>query len=224
MRKVLPLLLFVFIPGCLIGQRTWDTIPFGPEGYKAALERFRKEALVKEKILFLGNSITEKGDWKKLLKDSTVINRGISGDITYGILYRLDEVVKRKPSKLFLLIGINDISRGIPDEVIMENIFSMVGRIKGGSPKTKIYIQSILPTNNSFPDFPNHKNKDEHVVTVNAQLQKYGDRLGYTYVNLYSKFLDSESRLDAKYSTDGLHLNLAGYLHWVEILKSLKHL
>ena len=150
------------------------------------------------------------------------MNRGISGDITFGILSRMEEVVKRKPSKLFLLIGINDIAKNIPDEVIMENIFSMVGRMRNSSPKTKVFVQSILPTNNTFPQFPDSKNKDDHIVTINGQLRKFGDRLKYTYVDLYSQFSDSESRLDAKYTTDGLHLNAAGYDHWVEILKKLK--
>jgi len=195
-KKIFICIVLLFLPGYLLAQRTWDTIPYGPD--------------------------TEDGNWKKLLKDSTVINRGVSGDITFGILNRIDEVAKRQPSKLFLLIGINDIAKNIPDEVIMENIFSIVGKVRGISPKTKIFVQSILPTNNSFPDSPNHKNKDDHVVTINAQLQKYGDRLQYTYVDLYSKFTDSESRLDAKYTADGLHLNAVGYMHWVDILNNLK--
>jgi len=221
-KKIFICIVLLFLPGYLLAQRTWDTIPYGPDYYRAQFEKFKKEPLVKGKVIFLGNSITEDGNWKKLLKDSTVINRGVSGDITFGILNRIDEVAKRQPSKLFLLIGINDIAKNIPDEVIMENIFSIVGKVRGISPKTKIFVQSILPTNNSFPDSPNHKNKDDHVVTINAQLQKYGDRLQYTYVDLYSKFTDSESRLDAKYTADGLHLNAVGYMHWVDILNNLK--
>lgn len=221
MKRLVPLILWILIPASLFAQRSWDTIPYGPEGFRAAVERFKKEPVVKDKMLFLGNSIVEGANWKKLLKDSTVINRGISGDITFGILNRIGEVVQRRPSRVFLLIGINDISKGIPDEVIMENIFSIVRKIKSGSPKTIVYVQSILPTNNAYPQFPGHKNKDEHVVTINSQLQKYGERLGYTYVELYSKFLDTDSRLDSKYTTDGLHLNAAGYLRWVAILKDL---
>jgi len=55
-----------------------------------------------------------------------VINRGIAGDITFGVLGRLDEVIARKPAKLFIKIGINDISKNIPDEIIVENILTMV--------------------------------------------------------------------------------------------------
>ena len=86
------------------------------------MEKFKSEPMVTGKIVFLGNSITEMGDWKKLTGDSTVINRGIGGDITFGILQRLDEVLNRKPSKIFLLIGINDIGKDIPPAVIADNI------------------------------------------------------------------------------------------------------
>ena len=203
-------------------QRSWDTIPNLPDHYRARLEAFNKQPVSKGKTLFLGNSITEGGNWKKLLKDSTVINRGVSGDITFGILQRLDEIVRHKPSRLFLLIGINDISKNIPDEIILENLLTILSKIHSGTPATKIYVQSILPTNNSFKQFPKNYDKNDHIITINAQLKKYAERMNYTYVDLYSGFLDKESKLDARYSTDGLHLNAVGYAHWVEILKNLK--
>src|SRR5215469_2048183 len=87
-------------------QKLFDTIGFVPEYYPQRVAIFEKEPVVTGRIIFLGNSITQFGDWKKLLNDSTVINRGIGGDITFGVLKRLDDVIKRQPSKLFLLIGI----------------------------------------------------------------------------------------------------------------------
>jgi lysophospholipase L1-like esterase len=222
MKGILFYCFFLIFPGGALAQATWDTIPFDATRYRVRNEQLKKEPVVKNKVMFLGNSITEDGPWKKLLHDSTIINRGISGDITFGVLRRIDDVVKRQPSRLYLMIGINDIAKNIPDEIIMENIFSIVGKIRGSSPKTAIFVQSILPTNNSFPDFPDHKNKDDHVNTINAQLQKYADRLHYQFVDLYSGFTDKEGRLDAKYTVDGLHLNALGYSHWVDILKNLK--
>lgn len=213
---------FIMITVASFSQRTWDTIPNLPELYKQRVELFKKEPVVKEKIIFLGNSIPEAGNWKKLLGDSTVINRGIGGDITFSMLLRLDDVVKRQPSKVFLLIGINDISKGIPDEVILENIFSIVSKLL--STNAQVFVQSIFPVNPSVKDFPSRFDKQEHVRIVNVQLQKYADRLKYTFVDLYPKFIDKENRLDVKYTNDGLHLNAAGYSKWVAILKELKYL
>lgn len=212
------------IISCIGFAQKWDTIPNLPDLYKQRVELFKKEPVVEGKILFLGNSITQGGDWKKLLNDSTIINRGIGGDITFGILKRIDDITKRKPSKVFLLIGINDISKNISDEVILENIFSIVNKIRSGSQKTQIYVQSIFPLNPSFEKFPKNYDKQEHVITLNTQLQKFADRMKYTFVNLYPEFLDKENRLEAKYSSDGLHLNAAGYTRWVSVLKGLKYL
>jgi lysophospholipase L1-like esterase len=206
----------------LIAQkRNYDTLPNLPEHYTKRLAEFKKQPIVKGKVIMLGNSITEGGNWKKLLKDSTVINRGISGDVTFGVINRLDDIIKRQPSKVFLLIGINDLSRKTPDEVILENLFSIVSKIRSGSPSTEVFVQSILPTNETFKNFiPNFKGKASSILTINTQLQRYANKMKFTYVDLYSKFLDANGLMDAKYATDRLHLNELGYQHWVSILRS----
>jgi len=173
----------------------------------------------------VGNSITEGGNWKVLLKDTTVINRGISGDVTFGVINRIKDITDRKPSKLFLLIGINDLSRNTPDEVIIENIFTIVRKIKSGSPTTSIYVQSILPTNESFKNLnQNFTGKGEHITTINSQLKKYAEKLKYIYIDLHSGFSDADGRMEGKFTSDGLHLNASGYDHWIEILKKEKFL
>jgi len=221
MKRIVVLFFMAGLPALAVAQRTWDTIPNLPDHYRQKMEEFNREPVAKGNVLFLGNSLTERGNWKKLLRDSSVINRGISGDITFGVLHRLSDVIRRQPSKVFLLIGINDLSKGIPDPVIMENLFSIVRKIRVGSPTTKIFVQSILPTNSTFKNFPPLYDKNDHVVVLNTQFQKYADRLGFVYVDLYSKFLDKNNHLEASYSVDGLHLNPTGYAHWLEILKSL---
>ncbi len=222
---------FIF---CLLGillttltyaqKRTYDTVPNLPEHYWVRVEKFKKETNISGKVVFLGNSITEGGNWKKLLKDSTIINRGISGDNTFGVIARIDEIVKLKPASLFILIGTNDLSEKIPDEIVIENIFTIVSRVKAGSPKTKIFVQSILPINNTVEKFPQQFDNENHILTINDQLSRYAERLRYTYIDLYGKFLDDQGKLKSSYTFDGLHLNALGYQQWVEILKSLKYL
>ncbi|HLZ17928.1 MAG TPA: GDSL-type esterase/lipase family protein [Cyclobacteriaceae bacterium] len=211
--------------GTAFGQRNYDTLPNLPEHYVKRYELFKKEPVEKGRIIFVGNSITEGGNWKVLLRDTTVVNRGISGDVTFGVIHRLQEIIDRKPGKVFLLIGINDLSRNTPDEVIVENIFAIAGKIRSGSRKTTLYVQSILPTNETFNNlYKNFVGKGEHVLTINEQLRKYAKKLKYTYVDLYTEFLDGEGRMNAKFTSDGLHLSPAGYSHWVEILKREKYL
>ncbi len=116
-------------------------------------------------------------------------------------------------------------SRNIPDEAIIENIFTFLSKIKGGSPNTKIFVQSILPINETIKIFPQQfKDNGSHILIINDQLSRYADRMRYTYIDLYNKFLDEQGKMKTTYTTDGLHLNEAGYQRWVEVLKTLKYL
>ena len=76
----------------------------------------------KSDIVFLGNSITNGGEWAELLGNPHAKNRGISGDTTQGVLDRLSTVIKGKPAKIFLLIGTNDFARGKSMDEIVKNV------------------------------------------------------------------------------------------------------
>jgi len=52
-------------------------------------------------IVFLGNSITDGAEWGELFADIHVKNRGISGDITDGVLARLGNILRGKPKKIY---------------------------------------------------------------------------------------------------------------------------
>lgn len=207
-------------------QKLTDTIGFIPEYYPQRVATFEKEPVIPGRIIFLGNSITQIGDWKKLLNDSTVINRGIAGDVTFGVLKRLEDVTRRQPSKLFLLIGINDIGKDIPDAVIADNIRKIVARVQSESPSTKIYVQSILPVNPDVPNFPQHYDKQEHVLNTNKLIMKVAEDTHCTYVNIHDLFTDKQGKLDAKYTADGLHLAPSGdgYKKWVDYLRKQGYL
>ncbi|MDI9356363.1 MAG: GDSL-type esterase/lipase family protein [Chitinophagaceae bacterium] len=200
-------------------QRLYDTVPYIIEHNKNRQDMFAKEKNIIGATVFLGNSITEGGNWKKMLSDSTVVNRGIGGDITFGILQRLPEIIEKKPSKLFLKIGINDIAKDIPDTVIAENVRKIILIFQKKSPKTQIFIQSILPINSNYPGFPQHYDKQEHVILTNKYLKDITKDTGVTFIDLFPYFLDSQKLLDKKYTYDGLHLNQEGYNLWTHILK-----
>ena len=89
--------------------------------YYHKVSHFRTLPNTKGEIIFLGNSITDYCEWSELFQNSKIKNRGISGDVTDGVLERLDEVTESKPSKIFLMIGINDLSRGKSEEYIFNN-------------------------------------------------------------------------------------------------------
>lgn len=202
----------------LYSQIKIDT-SYRPKTYPVQVRQFRTYADSTNDIIFLGNSITARAHWNELLQLPNARNRGISGDTTFGILERLDEVTEGQPAKIFLLIGINDISRNFPDDQILQNYKKIISRIQQESPDTKIYIETILPVNKSFNVYKRHYNKDEHILRINDELRKLAPEMGVTLIDIYPEFLDAQNRLDAQYTDEGLHLNEKGYLKWAKILE-----
>lgn len=176
----------------------------------------------KKEIVFLGNSITDGGEWIELFNNKRCKNRGISGDVTEGVLFRLDEVTRSKPAKVFLLIGINDLARGISRDTVFANICKIAENIRSVSPKTKVYIQSIFPVNASFGKFEKHVDKGGEVIFINTELKKWCSENGTFYVDLYSHLVSpGTDLLNHEFTNDGLHLLGAGYLKWAEIVNPL---
>ncbi|HKP14987.1 MAG TPA: GDSL-type esterase/lipase family protein [Gemmatimonadaceae bacterium] len=205
-------------------QRLYDTVTSMPDLRASRIAKFEAEPVVTRRVIFLGNSITQGGDWAKLTGDSTVINRGIGADITFGLRSRLADVTRRKPSKLFVLIGINDISKDIPDAVIAAQYRALVDSVKSQSPVTKIFVQSILPLNPSVKNFPQHYDKQERVVAVNRLIRQMARETGATYIDLWPLFVDRQNRLDSSLTGDGLHLNQRGYERWARFLQQRRYL
>jgi lysophospholipase L1-like esterase len=225
MKYLLFFLLFpLAVSAQVTNQRVYDTVPFIPEHTPQRLEQFAKEPVVTGRVIFLGNSITEMGDWKKVLNDTTVVNRGIGGDITYGVLKRLKDITDRQPVKLFILLGINDIGKDIPDAVIADNYLKIVNEVHSECPQTKIYVQSVLPLNPTMKNFPQHYDKEEHVLVVN-KLLKANARIGnYTFIDIFHLFVDKDGRLKSQYSYEGLHLRPEAYPIWAGYLKKQGYL
>jgi lysophospholipase L1-like esterase len=212
-------LILMFIASQTNAQEIKYDSTYRPGSYLKKIEAFKTEGITKKDFVFLGNSITAGTDWAKLLDLPNAKNRGISGDITFGVLERLDQVISGKPAKVFVLIGINDISRNIPDSLILRNYKNIISRIKEGSKKTKIYFYTLLPVNSAFNKFKNHYGKDEHILWLNSEIRKLaGKRV--TIIDLYAHFTDAEKHLKAELTADGLHLKPEGYQIWAEVLKN----
>lgn len=174
----------------------------------------------KSDIIFLGNSITNGGEWAELLRNPHAKNRGISGDTTQGVLDRLSTITKGKPSKIFLLIGTNDLSRGKSVDEVAKNVEKIVERVKRESPATKLYVQSVFPVNPKFNKFLGHMNRQKDIAALNAKIKAIAAHHGVTYIDVYKSLVTpSTDVMNPEYTNDGLHLLGKGYLKWVDVLK-----
>ncbi|WP_165040390.1 GDSL-type esterase/lipase family protein [Dysgonomonas sp. ZJ709] len=206
--------LLLFFSVYVMGQEIQENIQES-QTYIDRMAYFKQHPLTEGQIIFLGNSLTQAGKWDEYFPNQQPVNRGIAGDNTEGMLARIDEIIAAKPKKLFIMAGINDISLSRSNKKIINNISTMIVMIKEGSPDTQIYLQSVLPINNEVGIYSRLKKKEKTIEKLNKELHKLSKKENLVFINIYPSFLIKKRQLDARYTTDGLHLNEEGYTVWV---------
>lgn len=220
MMKSIKLISFLFVLPLIVSGQEFDDNILANKYYKQRMEVFKANPMKKGQIVFLGNSITEAGKWNVYFPNHNTVNRGISGDNTDGMLARIHEVIAAKPSKIFMMAGINDISLQRDNEVILRQVKLLLRQIVAGSPDTKIYVQSTLPLNTEKLKYGRLKGKEKQIEEYNEGLKSLCEQLGVMYVDVYTLLLDKPLNLDPKYTADGLHINKEAYKIWVGLIKN----
>lgn len=171
--------------------------------------------MLDENIVFFGDSITSGYKIEEFYPKNNVINSGTSGDTTENLLERMEDVYKYNPSKVFILIGINDLNRGKSIDEILDNIQRIVNNIKTNRKYTNIYIESVYPINrNVFEDKDYSFNNDisnDTIKELNDRLSNFCKENSIQYVDVYNNLIDSEGNLKEDYTREGLHLTDLGY-------------
>ncbi|MGC1248336.1 MAG: GDSL-type esterase/lipase family protein [Spirulinaceae cyanobacterium] len=146
------------------------------------------------------------------------LNQGISGEGSAGLLRRLKLIDKTNPQGIFIMIGINDLIRGVEGETVVANVELIVEYLRRNHPESTIILQSILPHSGSqstwegrerLLELPNRDIRD-----INRRLEKIAEQEEIIYLDLYSLFADDQGNLNTELTTDGLHLNPKGYELW----------
>lgn len=184
-----------------------------------------EKTVVDDNYLFLGDSITDFYDLEKFYPDMPVVNSGISGHTTQDILNDMENrVYKYNPSKVFIVIGINDLAQEVKREDIVDNIKKIVNNIQEKRPYCKIYLESIYPVNRTDDDkidkdVVTEKRKNEDVREINKKLKEFSVEEKITYIDMYSILKDDEDNLKIEYTTEGLHISEEGYKVITEEIK-----
>lgn len=166
-------------------------------------------------IIFIGDSIVEYYPLQELLQTNKVlINRGIRGYKTDLLLDNLDaHLFGSALDKVFILIGTNDIGKEIPQSETLENLEGVIQKISREYPLAQIQLLSVLPVNEG-KEYKGtvYLRTNEKIQDLNRAYQ--GLASIYTnvqFIDLYETLLDETGQLDQEFTTDGLHLTIAGY-------------
>lgn len=179
----------------------------------------------KGQIVFIGDSITDGYPLDSFYGDLALrtYNRGISGDVTSGVYRRLKlSLFDLAPTKIVLMIGINDINMGQTNDEIMINYTSIIEDIKTNLPSADVTCLSVLPMNSIVEQYGVDLAKaTAQIKDLNGRIKTFVEGKGYRYIDLFTHFADENDHLITTYSNDGLHPNNAGYVVWTNVLKPI---
>ena len=175
---------------------------------------------IPDNYLFLGDSITDFYDLDKYYPDMPTVNSGVSGNTTEDILKDMKKrAYQYNPSKVFLLIGTNDLDTKHSKEDIVKNVEKIISELKENRPKAELYIESIYPVNPDVRRSKSGNRNNDDIKQINKELKKYCKENKINYINLYDLLKDEDDNLKEEYTKDGLHLSDEGYKVVTEEIK-----
>jgi len=175
-------------------------------------------------VIFIGDSIVEYYPLQELFGTAkTIVNRGIRGYQTKLLLENLDaHLYGDAVDQIVLLIGTNDIGKDIPINEALDNLERVIQSIARDYPLSQIKLLSILPVNEG------EKYKQTVYIRTNEKIREWNQAyealvsayMQVDFVPIYDSLTDSEGQLKKDYTTDGLHLSVAGYQALSDALKT----
>ncbi len=182
------------------------------------LARFREEnaklglpAPGENRVVFMGDSITQGWHLDQSFPGKPYINRGISGQTSPQMLLRFrQDVIHLQPRVVVILAGTNDIAGNTGPETpeqMEDNLASMADLATANH--IKVVLCSVTPA----VDFPWHRGQQPapKIDALNDWIRKYAAEKGYVYVDYHSALKDAEDGLPSNLSKDGVHPLPAGY-------------
>lgn len=176
-------------------------------------------------IIFIGDSIVEYYPLQELFGTAkTIVNRGLRGYQTKLLLENLDvHLYGEAVDQIVLLIGTNDIGKDVPMNETLDNLERVIQSIARDYPLSQIKLLSILPVNEG------EKYKQTVYIRTNEKIREWNQAyealasayMQVDFVSIYDSLTDSEGQLQSAYTTDGLHLSVAGYQALSEALKGV---
>ncbi len=167
-------------------------------------------ALTADTVVFLGDSLTQGGDWESWFPDLNAINLGVGGNTTDDVLGRLEAVVALNPDEIVLLIGTNDLGMRRTVESLVRNIQSTLVDLRRELPGSRMLVQSIVPRGREFAD---------RIREANIHLRQFSATVHAQFLDLWPVMALEDGELNPTFSDDRLHLNDAGYEAWLSELR-----
>lgn len=187
--------------------------------YREANSKLTAPAKGEDRVVFMGDSITDSWKIAEYFPGKPYVNRGISGQTTSQMLLRFrPDVIDLKPKVVVILAGTNDIAGNtgpIPVEAIAGHIMSMVELAHANG--INVVLASVLPVSDynknreGNPIVQTVRRPPTTILQLNDWMKKYCAEKGLVYLDYFTPSVDEKGFLKAAIASDGLHPNADGY-------------
>jgi lysophospholipase L1-like esterase len=179
--------------------------------FKEADLKLAPPAAGENRVVFMGDSITEFWHFDGSFPRKPYINRGISGKTTPQMVLRFrQDVINLKPKVVVILAGTNDIAGNTGPmtlEQTEDNLASMAELAVANH--IRVVMCSVTPTFD-FPWKPGMTPAPK-VLALNTWIKAYAAEKGHVYVDFHTAMKDGRDGLPSNLSADGVHPLPAGY-------------
>jgi lysophospholipase L1-like esterase len=164
--------------------------------------------------VMIGDSLTDGAEWREMFPGVAVVNRGVDGDTTAGVLRRMDSIVSARARKAFVMIGINDFGEGRTVDAVFEDYRSIVSRLEDSG--AKVFVQSTLLCNEAKAGWISCAAIQGKIRELNRRLARLASaRVAFVDLNAS---LAGPGGLKPELTYDGVHLNGDGYRVWKDVI------
>jgi lysophospholipase L1-like esterase len=179
--------------------------------FKEADLALPQPAAGENRVVFMGDSITEGWHLDASFPGKPYINRGISGQTSPQMVLRFrQDVIALQPIVVVILAGTNDIAGNtgpMTPEQTEDNLASMADLAAANH--IRVVLCSVTPAFD-FPWQPGLTPAPK-VLALNAWIKAYAAQKGYVYVDFHSALKDERNGLPHALSSDGVHPLPSGY-------------
>ncbi len=163
--------------------------------------------MAKETFLFLGDSLIADFDWQKRMNHFKILNYGLAGETTQGLLNRIPSITKEvdNPGLILLMVGTNNLI--IEDYSFVSDLQEIIVQLTSRYPATEVITNSLLPC--QLPWI-----KTEALERINKQIEPMTQQTGSCYLDMYSKIKPNPEYFQG----DGVHLTPKAYDLWAKCI------
>jgi lysophospholipase L1-like esterase len=190
--------------------------------YHQANIELLKQPAPKDRVVFMGDSITDGWRLAESFQGKPYVNRGIGGQTTAQMLVRMyPDVIALKPAVVMIFAGTNDIAGNNGPQtftMIQQNLMAMVELAKLHG--IRVVLCSVMPITDAKTApldrggasiIQSRTRPPADILKLNAWIKSYAQSVGAGFADYYTATVGADGFLRAEHTNDGLHPNAAGY-------------